>query len=84
MLGFQGFLGTTPLWIGYGLAQPPQLIPKSRKSDGQPGDAPPAAESQLGTEGIWSCGAGVRKHRLGIELGLAGWGCMGLALYGDI
>ena len=45
---------------------------------------PPHANPKLGTESLWRCGDGVRKHRLGIELVLAGWGCSGLALYGDI
>ena len=54
------------------------------KGDAQPGYAPPARSSQLCTEGLWRCGDGVGKHRLGIELGLAGWVCSGLSLYGDI
>ena len=45
---------------------------------------PPPANPKLGTEGLWRCGDGVRKHRLGIELGLTSGSCMGLALRGDI
>ena len=54
------------------------------KGDAQPGYAPPAGRAELGTEGLRRCADGVRKHRLGIELGLASGGCAGLALYGDI
>ena len=61
--------------IGFGLAQHPRLIPKSMKGDAQPGSAPPAGKSQLCTEGLQRCAGGVRKHRLGIELGLAIGSC---------